>query len=155
MPCSLKILYEEEIEDSPSRSIFLLFVLHALLFDYFGMAFYSSPVEVTTGLRWSIVNFSIIIFVIISAIYRQAMKDCKSTCSAVVLLPEILHITILSPMLFDDVVVAFIFMLISILRLAVLAAVSSIRSYVVMSTSINGLAHPRMNEQAARRSEIC
>jgi hypothetical protein len=39
MPCFLKILYDEELEDSQSssddkQSYFLSFVLHALLFDY-------------------------------------------------------------------------------------------------------------------------
>jgi hypothetical protein len=132
IPCFLKSLCDEELEDLQSScdnkaNYFLSFVLHVLLIDYFVM---------TTGLRWSIVNFSIILFVIISVIYRQAIKVCKPTYSAVILLPEILHVVILSPMLFDNVDAAFFLLLISILCLGVSVAVIRFRIYVVTATSI-------------------
>jgi hypothetical protein len=136
MPCSVKILYEEELEDSQSssdngHSIFLSYVLHFLLFEtFFDVAVYVSPV-------WLKVNCSIILFVFISSVYKKVIKDCKPTCSAVVLLPELLQIIILSLTIFDKVVAALLLLMISNLCLAVLAAASSIRSFVVMAASIN------------------
>jgi hypothetical protein len=132
IPCFLKNLYDEELEDFQSSSenkasYFLSFVLHVLLIDYF---------VISTGLHWSLVNFSIILFVAISIIYRQAIKVCKPTYSAVILLPEILQVVILSPMLFDNIDAAFCFLLISILFLTVSVAVISIRGYVITATSI-------------------
>jgi hypothetical protein len=135
MPCSLKILSEEELEDSQSssdngHSIFLLLVLHFLLFEAFGVALYACPV-------WSKINCNIILFVIITSIYKKAIKDCKPSCSAVLFLPELLQIVILSLMIFDKVVAAFLLLIISNLCLVVLMAASSMRSFFVMSTLIN------------------
>jgi membrane-associated HD superfamily phosphohydrolase len=134
MPCSLKIMYDEELEDSQSssdnkQSCSLLFpdiFLHFLLFETFGVALYDSPV-------WFAVNCNLLIFVIVAVIYRQSMKDFKPTCSAVALLPELQLIIILSLMIFDKVVAAFLFLLISIICLAVLAAATNIYSFVVAS----------------------
>jgi hypothetical protein len=133
--CSLKIGHDdtEESEDSQSSSndeetCFLsAFTLHVFLFVQFGMAFSTSPVEATTGLSWSVVNYSIILYAIISAIYRQAIKDCKPTCSTVVLLPEILIDIMLLLVLFNKVVAAFLVLLVSILCLAFLVVASGIR----------------------------
>jgi hypothetical protein len=96
--------YDEEYEESQSssdkneQSYLLLFVLHFLLFETFGMALYASPVWVL------MVNCSIVLFVIVASIYTQAMKDWKPSCSAIVFfLPEILQIIILSVMIFSNV----------------------------------------------------
>jgi hypothetical protein len=60
-----------------------------------GVAFLTSHVVVTTVLSCSVVNCSIFLFVITAAIYRQAIKDFKPTCFAVILLPDILLNTML------------------------------------------------------------
>lgn len=125
--CDKEELEDLQLEDLQSScdnktNYLLSFVLHVLLIDYFVVA---------TGLRWSIVSFNIILFVMISIIYRQAIKVCKPTSSAVILLPEILHVVILSPMLFDNVDAAFFFMLISILCLAVSVAVIRFRTSII------------------------
>jgi hypothetical protein len=108
-------------------------ILPALLFLQFGMAFYMSNVEAVTGLRWSVVNYSIVLFVVTAVIYRQAAVDCKWTSSFIILLPEILMDVILGMVLFDKIVMAFLFMLLSMLGLAMFVVVCSIRVLVVLS----------------------
>jgi hypothetical protein len=85
---------------------------------------------VPTGLSWSVVKW-IILFVTIAAIYRQTIKDCKPTCSAVVHSPEILLNIMLGLVLSDKIDVALLVLLVSILCLAVLLVASSIRVLVV------------------------
>jgi hypothetical protein len=75
------------------------------------MAFSTFPVEATTGLSWSLVNYNIILYAI-------------TTCCAVILLPEI----VIDIML---VVAAFLFLLVSILCLAFLVVANSIRILIV------------------------
>jgi hypothetical protein len=121
-----------ESDDSKSDSIeedifFFTFALHALLFLQFGMAFSTFPVEATTGLSWSVVNYSIILFVITTTVYRQVAKDWKPTYSAVVLLPEILIDVMLLLILLNKVVTAFLFLLFSLLCLTFLVVANSIR----------------------------
>jgi hypothetical protein len=92
--CSLKLVVADDDDDDDDGSseyknncveMVAMLVLPALMFLQFGMAFYMSQVESDTGLRWSVVNFSIVVFVITAAVYRQALKDCKVTCSVAVL----------------------------------------------------------------------
>jgi hypothetical protein len=131
--CLTCFVYDDnvELEDWKYDSIeedmlFFAFALHALLFVQFGMAFSTFPVEATTGLSWSVVNYSIILYVITTTVYRQVAKDWKPTCSAVILLPEILIDGMLFLILFNKVVAAFWFLLVSILCLAFLVVTSSI-----------------------------
>jgi hypothetical protein len=137
---SIKIAYDdtEESEDDlqssshDEESFFLSFALHVLLFAQFGMTFSASSIEAITGLSWSVVNYSIILYVITTTIYRQAAKDCKLTCSAVVLiLPEILMNIMVVLVLFQKVVAAFLVLWVSTLCLAFLVMASSIRVLVV------------------------
>ena len=120
--CSPKILYDELEEDYSQSSssdknehhyLLSLFILHVLLFETFGVALYASHI-------WLDVNCSIILFVIISFIYKQAIKDCcyKPTRSTVFFLPELLQIKMLSLVIFDKVDAALLLLLISILCLA-------------------------------------
>jgi hypothetical protein len=130
MPRCLKIVYDEELqysqsscdqkEYSCSRCDLLLFVLlHSLMLRTFGVALYASPI-------WLWLNCNIILFVIVAYLYKQTIKDCKPTCSAVVLLPELLQIIILSVMMFDkEFDVALVLMSISSLCLSLLTAVAS------------------------------
>ena len=125
-----------ELEDSKFGSIeedmvFFMFALHTLLFVQFGMAFSTFPVEATTGLSWSVVNYSIILYVITTTVYRQVAKDWKLAYSAVVLLPEILIDVMLVLILFNKVVTAFLFLLFSVLCLTFLVVVNSTRVLIV------------------------
>lgn len=141
--CTMSIVFEgddDDEQDGKGDKEFSLFdrvvvwiILPALLFLQFGMAFYMSNVEAVTGLHWSVVNYSIVLFVITAVLYRQAVVDCKWTSSFVILLPEILMDVILGMVLFDKIVMAFLFMLISMLGLAMFVVVCSIRILVASS----------------------
>jgi hypothetical protein len=125
-----------KLEDSKSGSIeedmlFFSFALHALLFVQFSMAFSTFPIEATTGLSWSVVKYCIILHVITTTIYRQAAKDCKSTCSAIILLPEIFIDIMLVLVLLNKAVTAFLFLLVSMLCLTFLVVANSIRVLIV------------------------
>jgi hypothetical protein len=92
LPCSPKIVYdneEEESEDCKSSgddeqsqssgwlaNFVISVALPALLFLQFGMAFSSaSQVDAsTTGLRWSVVNYSIVLFASTAVLYHQALN---------------------------------------------------------------------------------
>jgi hypothetical protein len=141
MPRCLQTKYGEELQDSQSssdqneqscyRCSLLLFVLlHFLILKTFGVALYTSPIWL-----WLNCNIDLILFVIVAYLYKQVIKDCKPTCSAVVLLPELLQIIILSVMMFDKFEVALLLMSIGSLCLSLLTAVaSSIRSFQLRST---------------------
>jgi hypothetical protein len=148
--CTVSIAFEDEDDDEQDGStcngkddddkvfswfdhVVVWIILPSLLFLQFGMAFYMSNVEAVTGLRWSVVNYSIVLFVITAVLYRQAAVDCKWTSSFIVLLPEILMDIILGMVLFDKIVAAFLFMLISMLCLAMFVVVCSIRVLIVLS----------------------
>jgi hypothetical protein len=138
---SVGVVFEDDDEaGSNGKKVFSWFdhvvvwiILPALLFLQFGMAFYMSNVEAVTGLRWSVVNYSIVLFVVTAVLYRQAAVDCKWTSSFMILLPEILMDVILGMVLFDKIVMAFLFMLLSMLGLAMFVVVCSIRVLVVLS----------------------
>jgi hypothetical protein len=139
--CTISIAFEDDDEEEgKDGKVFSWFdhvvvwiILPALLFLQFGMAFYMSNVEAVTGLRWSVVNYSIVLFVVTAVLYRQAAVDCKWTSSFAILLPEILMDVILGMVLFDKIVMAFLFMLLSMLGLAMFVVVCSIRVLVVLS----------------------
>jgi hypothetical protein len=139
--CTITIAFEDhDEEEGKDGKVFSWFdhvvvwiILPALLFLQFGMAFYMSNVEAVTGLRWSVVNYSIVLFVVTAVLYRQAAVDCKWTSSFIILLPEILMDVILGMVLFDKIVMAFLFMLLSMLGLAMFVVVCSIRVLVVLS----------------------
>jgi hypothetical protein len=115
---------DDETNDSSQSAVWCenfvsLVVIPALLFLSFGKAFYTSSVDTDTGLRWSMVYYSIIMFVVIAALYREAVQECKITCLVAILLPEILIDIVLDLVLFGKVVPAFFLLLSSILCLAV------------------------------------
>jgi hypothetical protein len=75
--CSVSIAFEDDDDEAGSNGkngqdgkvfswfdhVVVWIILPALLFLQFGMAFYMSNVEAVTGLRWSVVNYSIVLFV--------------------------------------------------------------------------------------------
>jgi hypothetical protein len=103
------------------KNLASLAILPALLFLQFGVTFSMSPVQDTTGLKLSLVNYSIVILVITVALYRRALDECQITCMVATLLPEILMDTVLGLVLCDQVVPAFMLLQSSTLFLAVLA----------------------------------
>jgi hypothetical protein len=112
-----------------------LVVLPALLFLSFGEAFYLTSVDADTGLRWSVVNYTIVMFVVIATLYHQALHKCKITCPVALLLPEILMDIVLGLVLCSQVVPAFWLLLSSIVCLAVIAVASSICVLVLAKAS--------------------
>jgi hypothetical protein len=129
------VVLEEEADDEDSDessqstlwcdNFFTLVVLPALLFSSFGEAFYLFSVDADTGLRWPMVNYTIVMFAIIATLYRRAVQDCKIT-SVALLLPEILAYMVLSLVLCGQVLPAFWLLLSSILCLAVFVVASSL-----------------------------
>jgi hypothetical protein len=149
MPCSLRIVASDEELDEVSgddssppswwnENCVPWVILPALLFLQFkfGMAFCMSGTKATTtGLRWSVVSYGMVLFFAIAIIYRQAVKDCKLTCTVVLLAPEIFIGIILGLVILDQLVAGFFFMLGSNLFLAFLVAAISIRSLIATSCS--------------------
>jgi hypothetical protein len=141
---SLVVLEEESDDDNRDSSqsalwcdnFVSLVVLPALLFFSFGEALNTSSVDANTGLRWSMVNYSIVIFVVIAALYRQAVQDCKITYLVAILLPEILIVIVLDLVLFGMVVPAFFLLLSSILYLAAFVVASGLGVLVKAFTMI-------------------
>jgi hypothetical protein len=133
MPCSLRIVASNEELDEVSgddssppscwndNSVPWV-ILPALLFLQFkfGMA--------TTGMYLLVVSSAIALFVLNAIIYRQAIKDCKLTCTVVLLAPEIFISIILGLVILDHLATAFLFMEGSILFLAISGAAITIRS---------------------------
>jgi hypothetical protein len=106
--------------------------LHALLFLQLGTALCMSDAEATTaaGLHWPVVIYGSVLYLGISILYHKAVKNSKLTCLLVLLAPEILINIISGLVILDQSVAAFLFMLGSILCLAILVVVISIRCLV-------------------------
>jgi hypothetical protein len=123
----------------------LVLFVSALLFQQFGIAFHMFNVEAVTGLRWSVVKYSIVLYAIVAPLYRESVKDCYDITtktmmsdafySATVLLPEILMDTMLGLILFDRVVAAFWLLQFGTLFLAVSVVASSIWLLLVATRS--------------------
>jgi hypothetical protein len=140
MPCSPKIVVSNEAlnkvsGDASSQPSWwnengvAWVVLPALLFLQFGAVFcMMSGAEATmTGLRWSDLGYGIVLFFGIIILYHKSIEDCKPTCTAVLIAPEILINIISGLVILDQLVAAFLFMLGSILSLAILVAVIRIQ----------------------------
>jgi len=121
-------------QDKGFASCVMWIVLSALLFLQFGMALCFSPLTVTTGLSRSVVNYSIFFFVVTTHLFRQSIRDCDLTNSAVLMLPEILMDIILGLVLLDKVVAAFLLMLVSTLVMAVFVVVRVLTSWTLAPT---------------------
>jgi hypothetical protein len=152
--CALKIIVSNEEldevsgDDSSSQlpcwwngnyvAWFAWVALPALLFLQFGRVFCMSGAEATaTGLRWSVVNYAIVLFVIISManLYRHAIKDYQLTYTAVLLLPEIFIYISLGLVIFDQLYASVLLMLWSILCLAIVVVAISIRDLIATTSS--------------------
>ena len=130
----------------------MVIVIPALLFHQFGMAFCLSPVEATTGLSWSVVNCSILLFFVSAHFFQQSARDCDLTSSAVLLLPEIIMDIILGLVIFNKVVAAFLFMPVSKLVLAVFVVLSSVHVLIVTSSPTCALTYSM--EQGEDEDEV-
>jgi hypothetical protein len=131
--------YDDDSSESAlwSDNFVDLVVLPALLFLSFGEAFYMSSVDADTGLRWSVVNFSIVMFAVIATLYRQALYECKITCPVALLLPEILVDIVLGLVLCGHVVPAFWLLLSSIVCIFVVASSIGVLVLAKASTVID------------------
>jgi hypothetical protein len=132
-PCSLGIVASDEEWDEVSgddssppswwndNSVPWV-ILPALLFLQFkfGMA--------TTGMCLLVVSSAIALFVVNATLYRKALKDCKLTCTVLLLAPEIFISIIWGLVILDQLATAFLFMEGSILFLAIIGAAITIRS---------------------------
>jgi hypothetical protein len=105
--------------------------MHALLFLQFGKVLCLTGAEATstTALHWSLVNYGILLFVAIAIFYHKTVKDYKLTWTVLLLAPEILIIIIMGLVILDQLVAAFLFMLGSILLLALLVTMITIRGW--------------------------
>jgi hypothetical protein len=99
------------------------------------MSFYTSCVEADTGLQWSTVNCSIVMFVITASLYHKSVRDCNLSRSVASLLPEIIMDIILGLVLFGKIVPAFLVLLSGMLCMAVFVMASDIRVLVVAKAS--------------------
>jgi hypothetical protein len=137
MPCSFKLVVanDEESNDDSSQYDWWLFDncgLPALLFLQFGMAFSMCHVGADKGLRWSLVNYSIVMFGIIGTMYRRAVKGSNLNCSVAPLLPEILVVIVMCLVVFGKVLPAFLVLQCGMLCLALSVVASNIQVLVVV-----------------------
>jgi hypothetical protein len=118
-------------------SCVLSIVVCFLVFLQFGIVFYTTPVEATTGLRWSMVIYRIVLNVLSTVLYRQSLKDCDMSYAATLLLPEILIDTMLYLVLFDKGVATFWLLLAGMLCLALFVAANRIRLLLIVPSASN------------------
>jgi hypothetical protein len=148
LPCPLQIVVgNEELDevsgDDNSQSSWwngncvAWVVLCGLLSVQFVAVFCMPAAETTTttGPRWSVVNYGIMLFVAMAVVYHKTVKDHKLACWVVVLAPEILTSIILGLVILDHLVAAFFAMLGSILCLVILVEAISIRGMSATSSS--------------------
>jgi hypothetical protein len=129
-------------DESQWRKLFVgMVVLSALLFLPFGVAISMSPVEATTALQLSAVNYTIVMFVVNAALYRQIVQDFQITCLVARLLPESIIGIVMGLVFCGQVVPACLLLLSSTLCMAVVVAVCSIYFLVAM-VAINSEASP-------------
>jgi hypothetical protein len=112
-----------------------LVVLSGLLSVQFVAVFCMPGAEATTttGPRWSVASYGIMLFVAVAIVYHKTVKDHKLACWVVVLAPEILTSIILGLVILDHLIAAFLFMLVSTLCLAILAEAISYRGLIATS----------------------
>jgi hypothetical protein len=113
-------------------------VLYALLIVQFVAVFCMSGTEatVTMGLRWSVLSYVIVMFVVNATLFRQTITYCKLPWTVVFLAPEIFINIMLGLVMLDQLDAAFLLMLGSILCLAILVVVISIRGLIAASSSV-------------------
>jgi hypothetical protein len=143
---TLAIVYVDEEEESCQKAAedesqrtnnlgVVSVVLPALLFMQFGMVFSMNPVQATTtGLKWSLTNYTIVMFIVNAAFYRQTIQDFQLTCLVARLLPEIIIGTVLGLVFCDQVVPAFFLLLSSMLCMGVIVSVHCIYYLVVINS---------------------
>jgi hypothetical protein len=113
-----------------SCSLLSMFV-STLLSLQCSMTLNNSTVEATTVLSWSVVNYCIVLYVIIAALYRQSVIYCGISCPSTLLMPIILMNNMLFLVLFNEVVAAFLLLLVSMLCLAAFTVARKIRLFLV------------------------
>ena len=122
---------EEEEEENSLRGNsvciegFITWVLlPTLLFSQFGMAFLMND-ERTSCMSWSVVNLSIVLFVVTVWLYRHACNDANIKTICILLMPEILMDVVLGLVLFNRVALGFMALLVGMLCLSAFVVVST------------------------------
>ena len=118
---------EVEAEENSicSEDFIMWVILPTLLFSQFGMAFLMHDVR-TSSLSFTIVNISIVLFVLTAWLYRHACVDVNIRNISLLLLPEIVMDVVLGLVLFNRVEMGFMVLLVSMLCLS---------SFIVLSTA--------------------
>lgn len=115
---------EEESSSTWTEEFIMWVVLPTLLFSQFGMAFLMKD-ERTANMSCTVVNLSIVLFVITSWLYRHACHDAKVKNILVLLMPEILMDVVLGLVLFNKVALGFMVLLVSMLFLSTFVVVTT------------------------------
>jgi hypothetical protein len=129
-------IYHEARKDCKLACLVVLVLLGAQILIIISLGDQSVAAEalVTMGLCSSLIIYVIVVFVGNAALYRQAVKDCKQTCTAVLLAPEIFITIILGLVVLDQLVAASLFVLGSILFFTIIVAAISDRGLIATSS---------------------
>ena len=111
-----------EEEDDCCFNHFINLALHVLLFVQFGVFFYVQD-ESVAGLPWSVVNCSIVLYMLTTYLYRECLDWAGTTNEVLVLLPEIFIVVTMGMCFFDHVVAAFMLLVVTKLFLALTVVV--------------------------------
>ena len=128
-------------------SFILWLVLPVLLFVQFGIAFRLDQQQTAASsahhyysihhLEWSTVNYSILLFVLSSYLFRRTLQETESCCDSSVasatfmfLLPEIIMDILLAFVLFGQVVPAFLSMVVCTMGLSLYVVLQSFSTLV-------------------------
>jgi hypothetical protein len=118
-------IYQEVKEDYKLTCLVVLLAAQILIIIILGDQSVATEAPVMMGLCRSLFIYVIVVFVGNATLYRQAIKDCKLTGTAVLLAPEILIIIILGLVVLDQLTAAFLFMLVCIQFFTIVVAVTS------------------------------
>jgi hypothetical protein len=127
-------IYHAALKDCKLACLVVLLAAQILVIIVLGDQSVATEALVTTALCSSLFIYVIVVFVGNAALYRQAIKDCKQTCTVVLLAPEIFITIILGLVVLDQLVAAFLFMLGSILFFTIIVAAISDRGLIATSS---------------------
>lgn len=102
---------EEEAESSSATNFndFLISVaLFCLMFIHFGLIFGSDSDHIIDGINWSTINISIVLFIVATYLYRNALTDCGISNDVAMLLPEMIIVVSMGLVFFFQVLAAFL-----------------------------------------------
>jgi hypothetical protein len=131
----ISIIYNQTIKDCKMICAAVLLAPQILVIVFLGDQSVATKATVTMGLCLSLLSYIFVLFVNIAIVYHKTVQDRKLTCWVVVLAPEILTSIILGLVILDQLDAALMFMLGSILCLAILVEAISNRGLIAKSSS--------------------